>query len=217
MILPLTSQALGSQGGEGEWICYLQAHSCPSLCHFPAPELAHLGISSLDSSPGCLSDPTETFFFSWKAELRAARRVGVGRAHCEGTGGPGGAMGEPGLDQGRVSSSTSPGIKLRLQDGLPGSSEDRPVSDWGAIASLAASPLPSFPQPSESCLKEGLIDPLPEAGPWREVKYHWGKSPASLDIKPSAHLIYPLAEKFETSTVVSECTRSLLAKKARKG
>ena len=63
MILLLTSQALGSQGGEGEWICYLQAHSCPSLCHFPAPELAHLSISSLDSSPGCLSDPTETFFF----------------------------------------------------------------------------------------------------------------------------------------------------------
>lgn len=53
--------------------CYPQAHSCPSRCHFPAPELAHLGISSLDSSPGCLSDPTETFFFfSWKAELQAA-------------------------------------------------------------------------------------------------------------------------------------------------
>lgn len=74
-------------------------------------------------------------------------------------------MGEPGLDQGRVPSSTSPVIKLRLQDGLPGSSEDRPMSDWGPIASLAVSPLPSFPQPSESCLKEDLIDPMPEAGP----------------------------------------------------
>lgn len=74
-------------------------------------------------------------------------------------------MGEPGLDQGRVPSSTSPVIKLRLQDGLPGSSEDRPMSDRGATASLAVSPLPSFSQPSESCLKKGLIDPMPEAGP----------------------------------------------------
>lgn len=73
-------------------------------------------------------------------------------------------MEEPGLDQGRVPSSTSPVIKLRLQDGLPGSSEDRPMSDRGATASLAVSPLPSFSQPSESCLKEGLIDPMLEAG-----------------------------------------------------
>ena len=52
----------------------------------------------------------------------------MGRAHCEqeGAGGQGGAMGESGLDQGKAPSSTSPRIKFRLQEGLPGSSEGRP-------------------------------------------------------------------------------------------
>lgn len=66
---PEIPKSWGLREGSGAERCYPQAHSCASLCHFPAPGLAHLGTGSLDFFPGCLSDPTETFFFSWKAEL----------------------------------------------------------------------------------------------------------------------------------------------------
>ena len=61
--LPQTSKSWGLREETGAE-SVLTAKYIPALpSHSPAPELAHLGISSLDSSPGCLSDPTETFFF----------------------------------------------------------------------------------------------------------------------------------------------------------
>ena len=51
----------------------------PFPLSFPAPELAHLGISSLDSSPGCLSDPTETFFFFLESRAQSSMKSGGGK------------------------------------------------------------------------------------------------------------------------------------------
>lgn len=86
--------ALGSQGGEGNGFT-TQAHSCPSLCHFPALSWPTSALAPLDSSPGAFQIQQKHFFFSGK-QSSGSMKSGGGKGFIvkglEGQGAMGGRL-----------------------------------------------------------------------------------------------------------------------------